>query len=679
MAQRMNITAIVQARMNSTRLPEKVMLPLMDGTPIIEVLLKRLQTARKINHIVLATSQNQAEQRLIKHVKSLGIDVFCGDEHNVLARFYHAAKACQADIIIRITADCPLLDGTLIDQCINEFLTSSVDYLSNITPPTYPDGLDIEICTWNALETAFLHSKTNYEKEHVTVFIQESAQFTRQNKAHTDDLSHLRWTLDTVEDYHVIKNIFHHFAPDIYFSWSKVLHLQQQQPHLFMANKNHTRNSGSTQSSGQKLWSRAKKVIPGGNMLLSKRPEMFLPEQWPGYYRAAKGCFIWDMDGQQLTDMSIMGVGTNILGYAHPEVDEAVIKSATQGNMSSLNCPEEVYLAEKLIALHPWADMVRFARTGGEANAIAIRIARAASQKDKIAICGYHGWHDWYLAANMTHNDSLKEHLLPGLTPNGVPTHLKNSIFTFNYNDYNALETLVTEHDIGIIKMEVQRNTPPRDNFLSKVRQLATTKGIILIFDECTSGFRETNGGLHKKYHIEPDMAVFGKALGNGYAITSIIGKKDIMQAAQSSFISSTFWTERIGPTAALKTLDIMQREESWKQITKTGLTIRKHWQNLADEYHLNIEHWGIPALTGFSFQHNHALYKSYITQEMLKKGFLAGDCIYVSTAHNEAIIERYFNALTPIFQTLAQAEDGLDINQLLEGPICHSGFKRLN
>ena len=311
-------------------------------------------------------------------------------------------------------------------------------------------------------------------------------------------------------------------------------------------------------NTGQKLWQRAKQVIPGGNMLLSKRAEMFLPDLWPAYFSRAKGCQVWDLDNNQYTDMSIMGIGTNLLGYGHPVVDAAVSATISDGNMSTFNCPEEVYLAERLIEIHPWADMVRFARTGGEANALAIRIARAASGKDKVAFCGYHGWHDWYLAANLRGDKNLAGHLLPGLEPNGVPGNLQDTVYPFSYNNFGELKSLVENQDIGVIKMEVSRNEPPANDFLENVRQLANEKNIVLIFDECTSGFRQTFGGLHKLYGVEPDMAVFGKALGNGYAITATIGRREVMEAAQSSFISSTFWGERIGPSAALATLDVM-------------------------------------------------------------------------------------------------------------------------
>jgi glutamate-1-semialdehyde 2,1-aminomutase len=415
-------------------------------------------------------------------------------------------------------------------------------------------------------------------------------------------------------------------------------------------------------------------------MLLSKRAEMFLPEQWPAYFSKAKGCQVWDLDGRQYIDMSIMGIGTNILGYGHDEVDDAVRKTVDAGNMSTFNCPEEVYLAETLVDLHPWADMVRLARSGGEANAIAIRIARAASGKDKVAVCGYHGWHDWYLSANLSDDENLAGHLLPGLAPKGVPKNLRGTVFPFNYNNYEELETLVNAHDIGVIKMEVVRNKGPENDFLHNVRQLASDRGIVLIFDECTSGFRQTFGGLHKLYGVEPDMAMFGKALGNGYAITAIIGRREIMEAAQSTFISSTFWTERIGPTAALKTLEVMERTKSWDIITKTGLQIRERWQQLADKHGLQVEHWGLPALTGYTFKSNDALaYKTLITQKMLAKGYLAGNSVYVSLAHTPQVVDGYFDALDPIFALIKECEEGRDLMDLLNGPVCHSGFKRLN
>lgn len=416
-------------------------------------------------------------------------------------------------------------------------------------------------------------------------------------------------------------------------------------------------------------------------MLLSKRAEMFLPEKWPAYYSKAKGCKVWDLDGNEYQDLSIMGIGTNTLGYGHPEVDASVLETVAMGNMSTFNCPEEVYLAERLCDLHPWADMARFARSGGEANAIAIRIARAAANKQTVAFCGYHGWHDWYLSANLGGEGKLAGHLLPGLEPKGVPASLMGTAVPFEYNRLDQLEALIDQYEIGVIKMEVSRSAPPAPGFLEGVRALADHYGIVLVFDECTSGFRETYGGLHLKYGIEPDLAVFGKALGNGYAITAVLGRRSVMDYAQSTFISSTFWTERIGPTAALATLDVMERERSWEKITSTGTAILARWKEMASIHNLSLDTFGLPAICGFTFHSDKALqYKTYITQEMLKQGYLASNLIFVSTAHDDRVLGGYFAALEPIFAKIKMFEDGIEaVEANIDGPVAHAGFRRLN
>ena len=313
---------------------------------------------------------------------------------------------------------------------------------------------------------------------------------------------------------------------------------------------------------GLKHWIRAKKVIPSGNSLLSKNPNLYHPDKWPTYYKRAKGCKVVSLDNIKYTDVSMMGVGTNILGYSYKPVDDAVRKVIKNGNMSTLNPPEEVYLSEELLKLNTWAGMCRFARTGGEANSIAIRISRAYTRKDNIAVCGYHGWHDWYLALNIKSKKEMEQLLLKNLKTEGVVSKLKDTVFTFKYNDFTSLKELIKKKNIGTIIMEVSRNFDPKNNFLKKIRSICTKKKIVLIFDECSSGFRETLGGLHKKFKINPDICMYGKALGNGYAITAVVGKKNIMLKSKNSFISSTFWTERIGFVAALKTISEMKKKK---------------------------------------------------------------------------------------------------------------------
>lgn len=340
---------------------------------------------------------------------------------------------------------------------------------------------------------------------------------------------------------------------------------------------------------GQKLWRHAKKRIPGGSMLLSKRAEMLLPDEWPAYFSRAEGCRVWDLDGKEFIDVGFMGVGTNILGYGHPKVDEAVRQVIEKGNLSTLNAPEEVELADRLCALHPWSDMVRFTRSGGEACAVAVRIARAASGKDAVAFCGYHGWHDWYLAANLADDAALDGHLLPGLQPKGVPRALTGSARPFRYNEIDELRAIMADGDVGVIIMEVERSTPPAPGFLEEVRQLATQRGAVLIFDECTSGFRRVLGGLHLHYGVEPDIAIFGKTLGNGYAVNAIVGRASVMVAAEQTFISSTFWTERIGAAAGLAALDVMAEEDAPAQVFAIGSRVQDIWREAGASVGLDV------------------------------------------------------------------------------------------
>jgi glutamate-1-semialdehyde 2,1-aminomutase len=253
-------------------------------------------------------------------------------------------------------------------------------------------------------------------------------------------------------------------------------------------------------------------------------------------------------------------------------------------------------------------------------------------------------------------------------------------VHPFSFNDLAALKALIATGKIGVIMMEVARTFDPDPAFLRSVRELATANGIVLIFDECTSGFRQSFGGLHKLYGVDPDMAVFGKALGNGYAITAVIGRRDVMEAAQNSFISSTFWTERIGSVAGVATLDVMEKTRSWEVITAIGRDITRRWQELATRHGLSITTSGLPALTGFAFKGpNAAAYKTLISQEMLDKGYLAATSVYTAVSHTPDIVDGYVDALDPVFAKIAECEAGRDVATLLRGPICHAGFKRLN
>jgi len=432
---------------------------------------------------------------------------------------------------------------------------------------------------------------------------------------------------------------------------------------------------------GQELWVKAKTLIPTGNQLLSKRIERYLPENWPSYYKKAKGCKVWDLNSNKYYDFAQMGVGSCVLGYANYYVNKSVKKAISDGSMATLNSYEEVELAEKLVSLHPWADMARFSRTGGEACSIAVRIARAASGKDKVAFCGYHGWHDWYISSNIEDSKNLNSQLLTGLKPNGVPKELKGNTLPFIYNDIDSLKNIIDNNkDIGVIIMEPQRTQKMSIKFLKEVREMATKIGAILIFDEVTSGFRINNGGIHLNTGVDPDMAVFGKALGNGFPISAIIGKKEIMEAAQTSFISSTFWTERIGFTAALKTLEIIERKKIYNNLIDYGNQVTDAWEKSAIKNNINIKVTGIPPLRYFAFVNdNPEETQTYYTQEMLKKGFLAGSSVYATNAYSNRIIRKYKESMMYVFDKINYYNSKGNLIDKLEGPVIEKGFKRLN
>ena len=425
---------------------------------------------------------------------------------------------------------------------------------------------------------------------------------------------------------------------------------------------------------GISLYNYAKTLIPGGTTLFSKRSELYLPYKWPAYFTRAKRINVWDLKGNKYLDM-FCAVGTSVLGYSNAKVNKSVLKNIYKGNMTTLNCPEEVSLAKQIIKQHPWASMAKFTRGGGEANALAIRIARSFTKKKNVAFCGYHGWHDWYLSANINSKKNLDQHLMSGLNYDGIPENLRNTSFPFPYNNIEYLIKLINKKKIGIIKMEVMRNIEPQNNFLQKVRDLCNKKKIILIFDECTSGYREIMGGIHLKFKVNPDMAIFGKALGSGYAINAIIGKKQIMKKAENTFISSTFWGERIGYTAALASIKEFKRLNVFKKIENNGKMIKNIWYDLSKKHNVPIKVEGTNAIPSFEFCNNHSPKKTFLTQEMLKNKILATNMIYVTIFHNRNNIKKYIKILDKVFRDISKK----NIKSILKSKVCFKPINRIN
>jgi glutamate-1-semialdehyde 2,1-aminomutase len=436
-------------------------------------------------------------------------------------------------------------------------------------------------------------------------------------------------------------------------------------------------NKPLSEGKGQKLYRRAKGIIPGGTQLLSKRPELFAPDVWPAYYSKAKGTKVWDLENKKYTDMSIMAVGACILGYADDDIDSAVMDALKSGVNSSLNCPEEIELADVLIELHPWFDMVRYARSGGEAVAIAVRIARAKTNREIILFSGYHGWSDWYLAANIGNKDGLDGQLMPGLDPAGVPRGLKGTAIPFSFNDIDSLRDTIKgkENEIAAIMIEPARGEEAPAKYLSELKELASEIGAVLIFDEITSGFRMCPGGIHRRYEVYPDIAVFAKSMANGYAMAAVIGNESTMQAAQSTFISSTNWTDRIGPAAALATIKKYINNNVENHIINIGNKTKSIWREMALKNNIKIDISGLPTLAAFNFDSEHSMeMQTCFVTEMLHREFLAFRQFKPSFSHSDEDLNAYAIAVDEVFEIISNLTNE-DLKKL---DVCHAGLTRL-
>jgi glutamate-1-semialdehyde 2,1-aminomutase len=442
----------------------------------------------------------------------------------------------------------------------------------------------------------------------------------------------------------------------------------------------------------QAQYREAKAIFPGGTQLLSKRPELFAPDQWPAYYEEARGCEVIDTEGRKFIDMSTGGILACVLGYADPDVNAAVMRRVQAGSMSTLQSHDEVELAKKLLAIHPWAAMARLTRTGGESMAVAVRTARAFTGRDHVAICGYHGWHDWYLAANLpdpraaaTGADSgaLAGHLLPGLEPAGVPRSLGGLTHTFTYNKLDELDRIFATHgpDLAAVVMEPTRGVDPEPGFLEAVRDRCTKNGTLLVFDEITIGWRLCLGGAHLKFGVEPDLAAFAKAISNGFALGAVIGTRPVMEAVQTSFISSAYWTEAVGPAAGLAAVGKMQRIDVPAHLSRIGSLVMEGWRRLAEKHALPLRAAGRPENASLVFDHPEAAaLQTLVTARMLGRGFLAAGYFNAMLAHEPRHVEAYLAALDEVCCELRDAlgDEPAALRRRIGGPVKHTGFARL-
>ena len=688
---------ILQARTSSSRLPNKVLLPIL-GKPMLSRQITRMNNVKTPHKLIIATSDQQSDDAIERLCQELNVTCFRGSLDDVLARYYQAAMANNSNEkiknIVRVTGDCPLIDSEIIDQVINLFLTSNVDYCSNCAPATLPDGLDIEVFTLAALTKAYLQAKKPSEREHVTPYIRNNPElFTKNNFYFGDDLSHYRWTVDEPADFELVTKIYQALYPkNSNFKLAEIISLIQQQPELAKINQNIERNEGMKKSEladkqiidlganmteystrqftlSSEWLKRAEKTIPLGSQTFSKSRIAYPNNVSPLFIKRGKGCQVWDADENQYTDF-VSGLLSVSLGYCNQVVDEAVIKQIKSGVTFSLPHRLEMEVAEKLVDLIPCAEMVRFGKNGSDATSAAIRLARAYTQKEHVAVCGYHGWQDWYIGS--TSRDL------------GVPKATKDLTHAFKYNDIDSLEEIFSQNSnqIAAVILEPMNTHYPENDFLQNVKAMCQRHGAVLIFDETITGFRYSMGGAQQFFGVTPDLATFGKGMANGYPISAVVGRKDIMLLMEDIFFSGTFAGETLSLAATKATLGFMAENGVVEHLTLMGKKLQSGLHDIIND--MQADKWlSVSGHPVWSFLNigGQGIYsaielKSLFLQEMAQHGFLMGGGHNLSYAHKDTDIEALLSAYRQVLSTLAETIIKQDFTTRFKGELLEPVFK---
>ena len=676
------VVGIIQARLNSQRLPGKVLLPLGDET-VLDVVYRRLASAERLDDILIATTNEKSDDRLAEYCKNHGFKVFRGDEKDVLSRFLGAANSLNADTIVRITADCPFVDPEIVDQSLQSFSRGEFDYFSNVIERTFPDGLDVEVFSLDALKRADLACQDIWVREHVTPFMRTGAKLPiqpgdfRVGHLHAQaDYSHLRWTLDTASDYEFMTALTGLGAANM--SWMDIVSLLTRNPHLLSWNRGITHRMVSSAQpkeeskrkftkSAQHL-NRALETIPVGSQTFSKSYLGWALGSAPFYAKHGSGAIITDLDDNQFIDF-IMALLPVVLGYCDPYVDSAVIHQISRGVSLSLAGDLEAELSEKLVSLIPCAEMVRFGKNGSDATSAAVRLARAFTKRDEIVVCGYHGWHDWYIG-------TTEKNL-------GVPQAVRDLSHSFPFNDADGLESLLRQRGdaIAAVIIEPTGKTVPKEGFLKEVRQLCDHYGVVLVFDEVISGFRVNMGGAQAEYGVVPDLAAFGKAMANGYPISALVGRRDIMSKMENIFFSTTFGGDLASIAAALATIKKLENSNGLKVIKSTGSKLIDGFNHLlADRDVLDVlafrgEPWW-PRIDIKQSILEPRIMAALVRQEFARQGLLIASGLNLCLAHsNPEIIDQVFRRATIAIDMIAEALKDKNPSRFLSGDVVFSDF----
>jgi glutamate-1-semialdehyde 2,1-aminomutase/spore coat polysaccharide biosynthesis protein SpsF len=637
----MKTVAIIQARMGSLRLPGKVLAELA-GKPVLAWVVNAARAAVGVDEVWIATSTAAADNAIVTWCETNGVAVHRGSEIDVLDRYVGAAKASGAAIVVRLTADCPLLDPAVIAQTIRLRSMTGVDYASNVDPPTWPDGLDCEVVTATALIAAHAEAKRPSDREHVTPFVRNNRhRFSAEALiAPLPGLADQRWTLDTSEDFAALSALAVRLPADRPPSHLEVLAVLDREPQLRHLNSGIERNVGFAASlaaekvdtdrcydCSQALIERAERVVPLGSQTFSKSRQQFPPGAAPLFVTHGSGGRVYDVDGNEYVDL-VGALLPNVLGYRDPDVDLAIRRQLTRGISFSLATTLEMDLAERLVKHIPCAEMVRYGKNGTDATSAAVRLARAATKRDRLIMLGYHGWQDWYIGAT-TRNL-------------GVPAAVSALSHLAPYGDLAAVDALLGKHpgEFAAIILEPTNVAEPAPGYLEGLKELTHRHGALLIFDEIITGFRWSIGGAQARYRVTPDLACFGKAMGNGMPISAVVGRADIMRLMEDIFFSGTFGGEALSLAAAIATVDKIERDKVTDRLWEIGAELMKQARSriaaagLADIIDLvGSAPWAILTFKDHAKASKEAI-KTLFLREMIAAGALLNASHNVCYAH---------------------------------------------
>jgi len=680
---------ILQARVGSTRFSNKVLADIL-GESMIWWVMHRVEKAKTPNIFILATTLNPEDDALVPIVEKKGWNLFRGSEEDVLDRYYQAAKFYTLDAIIRITGDCPLIDCKIIDKIADRFLKNSVDYATNTLKLTYPDGMDVEVFSYNALEKMWKEARLPSEREHVTPYIRKNPHlFELLNIENSKNLAHIRLSVDYEEDLELIREIYKAlYKPGEIFHLDEIMSFLDKNPHLLEINRHIPINEGYLKSLrededalGKKgtakkarplnltksfeLYEKARKFIPVQSQTFSKGPDYFVKGVYPVYLQRGEGCYVWDVGGNKYIDY-ITALGPITLGYIYPRVNEAIKKQLEDGIIFSLPHPLEIEVSELLCKIIPCAEMVRFSKTGSEVTSAAIRAARAYTGKEKIIYGSYHGWHEWYSVT--TSRDK------------GIPRVMKELVIPFEYNNIDSLIKAFENNpnQVAAVIMEPVIMEEPKDGFLKQVKEITHQNGAILIFDEIVTGFRFSLGGAQEYFNVIPDLATFGKGMANGMPLSAVVGKKEVMKEFEEVFFSTTFGGETLSLAACKATILEMRERNTIEHLWHIGERFVKGLNAIAQGIGIDAKCIGYPVHPKIIIGDDTPEVKSLFLQETVRRGVLFHfGGINFCYAHKDEHIEQTLKVCKEALELVKGALDRDKVRDWLEGEPYKMVFRR--